>query len=117
MMDGERCTEVKVEGQPRYPFGAIGGVRAKNEVTAWLVSKAFSPPAKSGSHAKRAAGELCQEALTGPQSRAGGKGCNGAKACRWLLVIRSQLISLTSSLFVVILDVLNLLENQGCLSN
>ena len=99
-MDGERCTEVKVEGQPRYPFGAIEGVRAENEVTAWLVSEAFSPPAKSGSRAERAAGELSQEALTGPQSRAGGKGCNGTKACRWSPVIRSQPISLTSFLWL-----------------
>lgn len=100
VMDGERCTEVKVEGQPRYPFGAIGGVRAENEVTAWLVSEAFSPPAKSGSRAEQAAGELSQEALTGPQSRAGGKGCNGAKACRWSPVMRSQPISLTSFLWL-----------------
>lgn len=56
VMDGERCTEVKVEGQPRYPFGAIGGVRAENEVRAWLVSEGFLTSAKSGSRAERAAG-------------------------------------------------------------
>ena len=65
-MDRERCTEVKVQGQPRYSFAAIGGVRAGNGVTAWLISEAFSPPAKSGSCAKGGGvGELCQAGAHG----------------------------------------------------
>lgn len=94
----------------------FGGVRAENEVRAWLVSEAFSPPAKVWKPCRAGSGELSQEALTGPQSRTGGKGYNGAKACRWWEpVIKPTYLS--HKLFVVILDVLDLLENQDCLSN